>query len=158
MTVLPWGMIFSSPRLIKAIKIFSGRFKSAMEEFHQLCPGSTRISFNFPSCSSRKEGTLKMMANTMDAAPRRLDHDTSRHCRREEPKGRRIKNTATGLARNVRKSAINNDGNSNSGSRWGKERSPNRKIYTAHRSRIPYQEPWNTAKQAFQICWKSDLL
>ena len=60
--------------------------------------------------------TVAMMANTIDAAPRRPDHDTSSFCRSGHLNGDMTANTAAGRATNVRNSAISSPCSATSGS------------------------------------------
>jgi len=59
MIVLPWGIIFLSPRLMRAIKRFLGSFNSAMVQSHQLWAESMRISFNLLSFSLLMQARLR---------------------------------------------------------------------------------------------------
>lgn len=63
---------------------------------------------------------MTIIANTIDAAPRKPDHATSRHCRSEEPNGKSSRKTAAGLARNVKNNAITKAGKNRLGSRSAK--------------------------------------
>ena len=70
---------------------------------------------------------MAMMANTMDAAPRRPAQETSNFCRVLHRNGERMENTAAGLATKVRNNAIRIAGNKMAGILEGKDNRPSRK-------------------------------
>ena len=63
------------------------------------------------SCSIVTPPTIAIIANTIDAAPLRPAHDTTRYCEIFVLNGASTVATANGLATNVINSAINIDGN-----------------------------------------------
>ena len=67
---------------------------------------------------------------TIEEAPLSPAHDTSRHCLIEHLNGRRIANTATGLAINVRNTAIITDVNIVAGNICGYDNKPSIKNMT----------------------------
>ena len=79
------------------------------------------------SLESTAVPVMAIMANTIDAAPRIPDQATKICWRKDERKGVKIPNTASGLAIKVRKRAIKSAVHATPGNLDGKDKSPSRK-------------------------------
>ena len=79
------------------------------------------------SCSIVTPPTIAIIANTIDAAPLRPAHDTTRYCEIFVLNGASTVATANGLAMNVINSAINIDGYKTVNIFDGNDKSPKRK-------------------------------